>query len=142
MVGPSPTLDDLVRRALEDRAVDLGAAADAAPLGERDGRAAQRRDEPTASPQRGQRFRETLWSDIRGNVRAFLQHQNVDARVCQSRGDAGTAGAGADDEHVAGERRRASNGDGGCHQIVDWGAAWSLAARRSSPTAVTTSGCS
>ena len=50
MVGAGPALDDLVRRALEDRAIDFGAASNTAPLGKRNRCAANGRNQPAAAP--------------------------------------------------------------------------------------------
>ena len=104
-VAVAPAGEHLRRRAPVEPGVDLGAAADATPFGVGDRRAPEGgRDAGVAvlAPHLLQREGHHL---ALADVLALLHHEHVEPGLGEQRRRGGAAGAGADHEHVARQRR-------------------------------------
>ena len=91
---------DLLGRAAVEAAVDLGAAAGAAPLGVGDRREAERRGDAAGAVLAVHLLERERHDLALADERALLEHEHVEAGLGEQRRRRRAAGAGADDEHL------------------------------------------
>ena len=104
-VPPAPAVEHVLRRAPVQPAVDLRAAAGAAPLGVGDRWTAERRGHAAGAVLAVHLLQRERDDVALAHERALLDDEDVEAGLGEQRRRRRTAGAGADDEHVGGRRQ-------------------------------------